>query len=242
MLLRSINNTLGRHRHQQIVDSSDDSGLRCQNLANPNARWPGANLFRNPFGELNRKERAALAVVDIKSISDFVKQRFRAYQLIGDCGRGKTTRLLKLRDALDQATYVYLPEDQPCPPIAEGSPILIDEAQRLPRRARKAVFKSGLPLVLATHQDLSRPLRRAGYHVTTERIGLSLTPERLAEILNRRIDASRRDPGSAAPQINLRVCAELIRQFGTDVRGIEGYLYDIVQSQVNDHGEMRFIG
>ena len=217
-----------------------------------NSRWPGANLFRNPFGELTRSERAELAVVDFDGIlkalcepsDEDAPRQFRrrsAYQLIGDCGRGKTTRMLAIAKQFPTASYVYLPEDQPCPAIAQGEPLLIDEAQRMPDAVLRTVLKSELPVVLATHRDLAPILRRQGYHVTTEAIGLSLCPELLAEILNRRILASRRDPHRTVPVITSHQAEVWIQRFGTDVRAIEDHLYEVVQAQVNHHGEMRFI-
>lgn len=203
--------------------------------------WAAHNLFRNPFGELTRTERAELAVVDVDSLVAFLTRPRRAFQFVGDCGRGKTTRMLALARSIPDATYTYLAEDVPCPSIAAGKVVMIDEAQRMPRKVRRQVFSSGLPLVLATHRDLSRPLRRHGYTVETRRIGLQLNENTLAEILNRRINASRRDPRQPAQQITLAQCRRLIQRFGTDVRAIESYLYDVVQSQVNSHGEMRFI-
>ncbi len=95
--------------------------------------------------------------------------------------------------------------------------------------------------MLATHRDLSPTLRRYGYRVTTEAIGQSLRPEVLAELLNRRIRSSRRDRGQPVPLITGPQATTLIDRFGTNVRAIENYLYDRVQSQVDDHGEMRFI-
>ncbi|MCO8121865.1 hypothetical protein NHH03_08970 [Stieleria sp. TO1_6] len=247
------------------------TNLNCQS-ARPPLRWPTANLFRNPFGELTREERAEVAVVDLDPLvawlttagersatvddelcdSDRIAQgnevprepvfcRFRAFQLIGDCGRGKTTRMLAIHRRFPRSSYVYLPEDEPCPAIPEGTPLLIDEAQRLPWRVRRKVFASGATLILATHNDLTGPLRRAGYQVTTQRIGLTLTADRLAEILNRRLQASRRDPRQPIPQISIQVAEQLIARHGTDIRAIESFLYDIVQAQVNQHGEMRFI-
>ena len=149
--------------------------------------------------------------------------------------------MLALKKRFADASYVYLPEDQPCPSIPAGNPLLIDEAQRLPRRVRRQVFIAGSTLVLATHKDLTRPLKKFGYTVVTERIGLGLTAERLVDILNRRINASRRDPRRSSPQVGLADAEELIRRFGTDIRQIESYLYDVVQSQENHHGQMRFI-
>ena len=95
--------------------------------------WAGRNLCRNPFGELSRAERAEVAVVDLDSIAARLAKMRSAVQLIGDCGRGKTTRMLALAQRFPESSYVYLPEDGPCPAIAEGNPLLIDEAQRLPR-------------------------------------------------------------------------------------------------------------
>ena len=83
--------------------------------------WAWCNLRRNPFGELTRQERIELAVVDVGSIIDRVKTPRSAVQLIGDCGRGKTTRMLACGHRLAEAAYVYLPEDQPCPAIPEGA-------------------------------------------------------------------------------------------------------------------------
>ena len=203
-------------------------------------------MSRNPFGELTREERAELAVVDTSALIAQVQSDHTAVQLIGQCGRGKTTRMLALMKSLPDATYTYLPEDEPCPSIASGSPLLIDEAQRLPRRVRKSIFATGLPLILATHRDLTRPLRRAGYSVHTCRIGKSNDANHAYELLNRRIEASRLDDQRPIPQLSMQVARELVRRFGSDIRSMEGYLYDVVQTQVfspgiANHAEMRFI-
>ncbi len=244
--------TNGRSPHDQAV-SATRRGNDYTNRPRPNSRWPGANLFRNPFGELTRAERAELAVVDLEPVVEFVAQtgsgddrspRFRrgtAYQMIGECGRGKTTRLLAVGRRFPTACYVYLPEDDPCPSIPYGEPLLIDEAPRMPAGILRAVLESKTALVLATHRDLSATLRRHGYRVTTEAIGQTLRPDVLAEILNRRIRSARRDRSRPVPRITSPQATALIERFGTNVRSIEGYLYDRVQSQVNDHGEMRFI-
>jgi hypothetical protein len=226
--------------------------MACRNLHQRVVRWPGANLFRNPFGELTREERCDLAVVDLAPILNRIaapharppRPRFRpytAYQLVGDVGRGKTTRMLAIARQFPSASYVYLPEDEPCPSIPCGTPLMIDEAQRLPRKVRRTIFGSGETLILATHRDLTGPLRRSGYEVTTERIGQELSAELLTEMLNRRINASRRDLRQPAPLLQVTEAEELIRRYGTNIRSIESYLYEVVQSQVNDHGKMRFI-
>ena len=162
--------------------------------------------------------------------------------MIGDCGRGKTTRMLTLAARLPDSGYVYLPEDGPCPAIPNSRPLLIDEAQRLPRRVRNLVFRQKLPLILATHDDLGRPLRHFGYSVRTIRIGCENTPELVCRMLNRRIEASRLAAGSI-PQILLHEVEYLTKRFGSNVRAMEHFLYEQVQNhiRVNQDGEVRFI-
>jgi hypothetical protein len=202
--------------------------------------WASVNLRRNPFGELTSDERAEIAIVDLDPIIAHVAEPMSAVQFIGACGRGKTTRMLALRHRLPDASYVYLPEDQPCPAIAMGDPLLIDEAQRLPRSVRRRVWASGLPLVISTHRDLRRSLRRYGYRVWTIRIGIENTSSLVHQVLNRRIEASRLHSGPV-PLVSLNVAECLVSRFGTNVRAIEHYLYEQLQNQVDEHGQVRSI-
>lgn len=202
--------------------------------------WAKCNLCRNPFGELTPDERADVAIVDLDPIARRVAQPRSAVQLIAECGRGKTTRMLALWKSIRTASYVYLSEDGPCPAIPEGNPVLIDEAQRLPKAVLRQILKTGVPLVLATHDDLSRPLRRFDYHVHTQRIEEGNTPELIHRLLNRRIEAARLQEGPL-PVLSLGQSRGLVARFGSNIREIENYLYELVQSQVIDHGEMRFI-
>lgn len=216
-----------------------DFFIRDDWLPWPENHWAKSNLHRNPFGELTRDERAELAVVDVETIADKVSQNRTAVQFIGRCGRGKTTRMLKLTSRFPDSSYTYLPEDEPCPPIPSGRPVLIDEAQRLPRRAQDEVFSTGLPLILATHRDLTGRLRRFGYMVHTQRIGRDNTPELLCQVLNRRIEAARYQTGSL-PVISLDYARRLTRRYGTNIREIENHLYELLQNQVIHHGKVRF--
>lgn len=200
--------------------------------------WASANLRRNPFGELSVEERAEVAIVNLDPIVSHVSDRKRAVQFIGACGRGKTTRMLALQRSLPGASYVYLAEQSPCPPIAVGNPVMIDEAQRLPRAVRHAVWRSGLPLILATHRNLERGLRRSGYQVMTIRIGGGNDAKLVHELLNRRIDASRLRPGPV-PSLSLDAAHRLVSQFGTNIRAMEHFLYEQLQNEVEQHGEMR---
>ncbi len=203
--------------------------------------WSWCNLRRNPFGELLREERVKVAVVDVAAIAAHVGQPRTAVQLIGDCGRGKTTRMLVLAEAFDDSAYVYLPEDEPCPAIPSGTPLLIDEAQRLPAVVRRRVFASGLPLVLATHRNLRRALVRAGYRVQTHHIGQTNDASLVRQILNKRIEASRLTAAGQLPELSIEDATALVDRFGSDIRAIESYLYEVIQTQVFSHGEMRFI-
>lgn len=201
--------------------------------------WARLNLHRNPFGELTSEERAELAVVDVEHLIEMLRQPMCAVQFIGQCGRGKTTRMLKLRSQLCEASYTYIPERPPCPPIGAGNPVLIDEAQRLSRVARHRVFTSGCSLVLATHRDLSRVLRKYGYRVYTEQIGEGNRPQLVRELLNRRIEASRLRSGSI-PQLSLADAEMLVAEFGNDIRSMENQLYAQFQKllEVGTDGEV----
>lgn len=201
--------------------------------------WARFNLHRNPFGELTQDERAELAVVEVDYLIRMLGDPRQAIQFIGECGRGKTTRMLKLRANLPKSSYTYIPEFPPCPPIVYGNPILVDEAQRLPRSARRSVLRSQCPLVFATHKDLSKPLRKHGYRVHTEHIGKGNGPELVCELLNRRIEASRLRSG-LIPVLSIEDAESLVAEFGNDIRGMENNLYlkfqEILEGRID--GEM----
>lgn len=182
------------------------------------------NLIRNPFGELTRHERAALAVVDAREWVAALSRPNVALQFLGPCGHGKTTHLLALAQAFPAAVYVYLPPAGPQPVIPRTRPLFIDEAQRLGWWQRRRVLAAGGPLVLGTHNDLRPALERAGMQVQTVDVAEGTTPERLMEIANRRVEASRLDEGPV-PRIDLPQAIELLRKYGCDIRRIEEDLY-----------------
>ncbi len=200
------------------------------------------NLRCNPFGEKTQDDRAALAVVDAQRWVSVATQPQRAIQFIGECGRGKTTHLLALRRILPEAAYVYLPEDGPLPEIPRGRPLMIDEAQRLPCRTRRQVWRRGGALVLGTHVDLSKTLQRYGYRVETIQVERQADPEQLAKIFNRRLEAARLDPTRPVARISREETAILLTRFETDIRAMESYLYERIQQLAGaDCGEVRFI-
>ena len=186
------------------------------------------NLRRNPFGEPEPEERAALAVVDVARFVRRLEQPGYAVQFIGEKGRGKTTHLLAILRHFPQAAYIHICEGQR-PRIPHGQPLLIDEIQRLPRRRRRRVFRRPVSLAIGTHQDVSSELVRAGFEVDSVRPAEQLDPRRLRQILNRRIEWARRGPGPL-PQVGLQTAQAMIDRFGDDLRAIELYLYDLFQN------------
>jgi hypothetical protein len=183
------------------------------------------NLRRNPFGHVDTAERAELAVVEIEGVVARLASPRYAVQFMGECGYGKTTHLLAIRACFAGAAYVHFPEGE-YPPIPEGTPLLIDECQRVPRRTRQRSFRRCVPLVLGTHVDFAAELRAAGYDVETVDVARQTTPRRLGELFQRRIEHVRRGPGPV-PAVSLSTATWLLDRFGPNVRAIEAHLYEV---------------
>lgn len=192
------------------------------------------NLRRNPFGELTRGERAELAVVDeLESWLEFLRHPRRALQFVGDCGHGKTTHLLALHRVLVGATYIYYPETGRRPPLPPQRPVLIDEAQRMGCWNQRRLFRGTGPIAIATHVDLSRKLRSAGFETRVIDMHRPLAAETLAKILNRRIEASQLDAHRRLLTIDLPLAESLVGKFRSDIRAVEAFLYDRLQSTIS---------
>jgi hypothetical protein len=169
-----------------------------------------------------------VAIVDVQPWLESLGRSMTAIQFSGPCGHGKTTHLLAIHAALPHSAYVYLPPDGPKPPIPDVRPLLIDEAQRLAFTQRRRILRQGGPLVLGTHDDLSRPLRRHGFSVVSVDLSENGSPDKLVQILNQRIEASRMTL-APVPRINNELALNLHRQWGANVRRIEQHLYDQFQ-------------
>lgn len=191
------------------------------------------NLFRNPFGELAREERAELAVVELSRWQPLFQDDQSVLQFLGHCGHGKTTHLLAIQRVLPNAEYIYLPEDGPLPAIPNRRPVIIDEAQRLSFWRLRRVLKAGGPLIVGTHVDLSKAIRQASLHVVTFNVAADSSSEQLQEILNRRIEASRLGNGTV-PRISAENAVQLRKAFGSDVRAIEHSLYEQFQQHARE--------
>lgn len=207
-----------RHEARQAAVSPD---------ARPALPFGPLNLRRNPFGELEPSERAALAVVEVDRFVRRLRQPGYAVQFLGECGRGKTTHLLAITRRFPHAAYVHVGEGER-PRIPHGQPLLIDEMQRVPPRRRRRVYRRPVSLALGTHEDLSSELARAGFEVDSVRLPEMLNAGRLQQILNRRIEGARRGTGPL-PLVTLQTAQAMIDRFGDDVRAIELHLYDLFQ-------------
>lgn len=179
------------------------------------------NLRWNPFGEPAPEDRPALVVFDPTPLAERLQPGV-AVQLVGDHGRGKTSRLLALQHHLD-APYVRLRDawQIPVAPV-----VLLDEAEQLWRRPFWRLLQCGA-LALSTHRDLSLPLRALGFSVETVSVG-GITKAQLAALLARRIAWARRGPGPV-PCVPPETLDRLVERFGDDVRSMERALYASVQ-------------
>jgi Rad3-related DNA helicase len=140
---------------------------------------------------------------------------------------------------LGNAQYVYVPPAAPYPIIPRDQPLVVDEADRLPRASRRHLLAASGLVAIATHRDVSRIFPQNQYEVLTLNIANLGNPVRLAAMLNRRIRASSSDTGPT-PRISILQATELIGRFGDDIRAIEEYLYEAFQQlEVTSHGQMR---
>jgi hypothetical protein len=186
------------------------------------------NLTRNPFGEASAGERAALAVVEAGPLAEALAGTGNAVQVLGESGRGKTTHLLALRRAHPQAPWVRV-DPGVAPRIPDGGPLFLDEAQFLPAWRRRRLYRPRRrSLALGTHVDLRAELEAAGYRVFTVRLDAAPAVERLDEIFRARIEWARRGPGPV-PVVPRRTIEELRARAGSDVRAMEGLLYEALQ-------------
>ncbi len=199
----------------------------------PSPRQPGLpyahlNLRWNPFRELPLAEWAQVALVDTAPFVEQLAESGTVLQFIGEKGCGKTTHLLAIRACFATSGYVHIPEGErrPVPP---GTPVLIDEAQRLTIRQRYQVFRTPIPLVLGTHRDFQRALQRAGRRVRTIRVADQTTPTRVHRMIHARIEAARRQPGKL-PDVSLATVEQLMLKHGPNIRAIVHSLYDAFQT------------
>ncbi len=182
------------------------------------------NLRRNPFGELTTAERTELAMVECEVALQHLKSPRSVVQVIGERGYGKTKHLLALAAEFAENDYVHIPEGLHVPIPQKGEPLFVDEAQRMTIMQRWQTFRSKRRLILGTHTNFERALRKSGRQVLTIAADQLTDASRVQNLLNARIEFARREAGPI-PKISQSTAAELFRQFRSDIRSIEHSMY-----------------
>ncbi|QDV05303.1 hypothetical protein Poly30_07990 [Planctomycetes bacterium Poly30] len=187
------------------------------------------HLRHNPFGELTRTERAAIACVETGEVASFLAESARgerrALQLIADHGRGKSTLLIALHARVfPDAPFVQLRPGDPVPAFDPGERLhFVDSIENQGWIGRRKLFARCQNLACTTHRDLEHELVRAGFRVLTKRVGIGSFGE-LLNIARARVESAALPTGRPpAPPYELML--KLHAEFGDDVRSIEHALY-----------------
>ncbi len=177
-----------------------------------------------------------MVMPEIDAVAAHLGAGSAALQLLGEAGRGKTARLARLGAAFPGSPYVYLPEDGPLPAIPDlvSVPLALrlDEAQRLPWRRRRRLFREasrrGSSLAVASHEDLGAELEAAGLAGGT-RVISGLDSDGLRAIVANRL-AWAADGCCRLPALDHATAERLVARFGDDLRALLDHLYDIFQA------------
>lgn len=179
------------------------------------------NLPRNPFGELTPDEWAAVAVVDVDPLVDWLSEDGRCVQLVGACGRGKTTHLHALRRALPHAVMRRAGRQPPGP----GDLLLLDEYDIVGPLARWRHLRRASRCAVAAHADFSRQLGWMGWQVHTVHVAVR-DRATIARIAEHRVRQLAPGPLPAAPPVDLDA---VVDRTGDDLRALTDALYDAWQ-------------
>jgi hypothetical protein len=185
------------------------------------------NLRWNPFGEPAPDDIVRLAVVEVEPYVERLRRAGFALQYLGEAGRGKSTHLMALHQFFPNMPYLRFPENAKIPKIPHAPVLFLDETQRLPPSLRRRIFSRNVSFVIGTHEDHSNELARAGVESVSIHLK-GLTGERLAQIIERRIEWARRGPGPL-PTVSASKTARLIEEYGDDLSAILASLYEEFQ-------------
>jgi hypothetical protein len=193
----------------------------------------------NPFRSLTPQEWRDLAMLP-EGLSSMIDSPPPLLQILGAQGAGKTSTLLALERTFHDrgwlVTYEYLPpgSNQVRSDLTQLQVYLLDEAQRLSPRAVQRLFarsyptsSSGLHLVLSTHEDLSTYTAKMGLPLETFRLGQHSRNFTLS-LIERRLTYFER-PGFRGTRIAPDALDLVISTCGTDLRKLEGLLYEVYQ-------------
>jgi len=192
------------------------------------------NLRWNPFGEVPWRDRARIAVsiVPLEPIVEALGRPGFAVELVGACGRGKSTHLAALHARFPRLPVTMVaPGTQPRIPTA--SVVFVDESQRLSRWRRRRLFRRPVSFALGTHESHGDELRAAGLRVRT----IHVAQRGLTEIVDARLRWARRGPGEV-PRVPAGELDALVERHGDDQRAIEDALYLHYQRLRDDDAPM----
>ena len=189
----------------------------------------------NPFRALTDEEWGEIALLP-PEVADALPAGGHL-QIVGETGSGKTSALLALwkhfREEGRSVVYEYLPAGTTTFRADLRSPdvLLLDEAQRLNRRARRrlaAAAKGAARLILSSHEDLSPLFERSGVALTTVRL-TAPSSARLRHMLHRRL-AYFALPAGRFPPFSDDALDALRRACGGNLRAMERCLYEAFQA------------
>lgn len=184
------------------------------------------NLRFNPFGELERENRARVALVEPIAL-----ERGRHIQIVAEAGRGKSTHLTAWQHANPTYPLVYLAEGENRLRIARPYPdfLFLDEAQRLCRRDLHRL-KRTTTLIMGSHEPMEARLKER-----VEDFALpSIDVQALRSIFERRIRFASRPGRAARFGLTRATLLELSQRYGSDLRAIESELYDRAQRAISN--------
>jgi len=191
----------------------------------------------NPFRALTDEEWGAIVLLPA-AVTDALSAGGRHLQIVGEAGCGKTSTLLALwkqfQDGGQRAAYEYLPAGTTVfrTDLRPLEVFLLDEAQRLNRRARRrlaaAAAEDSARIIVSSHRDLSPLFERAGASLTTVRLDFP-SPARLRQMLHRRLAYFALHP-DAPPSFRDDALDALRRASGGNLRAVERCLYEAFQT------------
>lgn len=194
----------------------------------PQLPFAHLNMRRNPFGEVPVEERPALAVVEVDAYVAQVRDG-TVIEFVGDSGRGKSTHLRAMADRIEEALYVHVCEEDPPAELPDRPVLCVDEAQFLPLRLRRSLFRSDADLALGTHVSLVDEVEAAGRTVESVSLGgRSVDIDVVRQIVNRRLEWARRTDGDL-PRLSDETLAWLLDRYDDNLRAMEHHLYAVFQ-------------
>jgi len=195
-------------------------------------------LRGNPFRVLPPTELPQLYTPPLQGegprADEIAGSRSRFIQILGDRGFGKSTLLAAVRGRLEEAgepcEHRYFPPTHDggfVEPAAGASVLLVDEAQRLGRKARRAarVWAEGgdRRLIATTHEDLRR-----AFGDGVETLRLEKVDARMIErVFRRRLEHAGADGESI--RLTPRAARWLERAGGGCLRRVEELCYEVFQ-------------